>query len=153
MIKRVSAKMNARAMFLNLSMSVLVPIFFGLTLLPHVVWAQNESADVYDCSIEPNRRVQISTAVEGVLEKVLVGRGDVVKSGQTVALLQSGVEKAAIDLARARATLTAQIDAREARAKFAERKLERVKELVDKKFVSSEEIDDAETEFEVAEKN
>ena len=105
------------------------------------------------CAIEPNRRVQLSTAVEGVLDDVKVKRGDVVKAGEVVALLQSGVEKAAVKLAQKRAGLKAQIDARKARVKSAERKLRRAKDLVDKNFVSSEELEDAATDLEVAERN
>jgi len=105
------------------------------------------------CAIEPNRTVQISTAVEGVLDKLKVKRGDVVKAGETVALLQSGVEKAAVKLAQKRAGLHAQIDARKARVTAAERKFRRAEDLVDKNFISSEELEDAATELEVAERN
>ena len=105
------------------------------------------------CTIEPNQRVQISTAVEGVLEDVKVKRGEAVKAGQVIALLQSGVEEAAVKLAKKRAGLEAQINARKARVKAAQRKLDRSEDLVDKNFVSSEELEDAATELEVAERN
>ncbi|MGR8950723.1 MAG: efflux RND transporter periplasmic adaptor subunit [Gammaproteobacteria bacterium] len=111
------------------------------------------AAEGVGCAIEPNRTVQLSTAVEGVLDDVKVKRGDVVKAGEVVALLQAGVERAAVKLAQKRATLQAQIDARLARVKSAERKLRRAEDLVDKNFVSSEELEDAATELEVAERN
>lgn len=110
-------------------------------------------AEEVGCAIEPNRKVQLSTAVEGVLDDLKVKRGDVVKAGDTVALLQSGVEKAAVKLAQKRAALQAQIDARKARVKAAQRKFDRAEDLVDKNFVSSEELEDAATELEVAERN
>ena len=110
-------------------------------------------ADEMGCTIEPNQTVKISTAVEGVLDKVSVKRGESVKAGQIVALLQSGVEQAAVKLAQKRAALQAQIDARKARVKSAQRKLNRAEDLVDKNFVSSEELEDAATELEVAERN
>lgn len=115
--------------------------------------ALDASSEEMGCTIEPNQRVQISTAVEGVLEEVAVKRGDTVEAGQVVALLQSGVEQAAVKLAQKRAALQAQIDARKARVKSAERKLKRAEDLVDKNFVSSEELEDAATELEVAERN
>lgn len=133
-------------LFRNLPPIVIV----GLSVLVFNVTA---GANEIECAIEPNRKVQISTAVEGVLDDVLVKRGEVVKAGQTVALLESGVEKAAVKLAHKRATLQAQIDARKARVKSADRKLKRAEDLVDKNFVSSEELEDAATELEVAERN
>ena len=124
----------------------------GIVLLGQ--WAGDViGAESVGCAIEPNRSVKLSTAVEGVLSEVKVKRGDIVKRGDVVAVLQSGVERASVDLAKARATLRAEIDARQARAKAAERKLRRARELLDQHFVSSEEVDDAETEYEVAKRN
>lgn len=125
-------------------------VFSLMTAVGPRVSAANENVG---CAIEPNRRVQLSTAVEGVLDTVKVKRGDVVKAGEIVALLQSGVEKAAVKLAQKRAGLQAQIDARKARVKSAERKFRRAEDLVDKNFVSSEELEEAATELEVAERN
>ena len=128
-------------------------LYVLLILLMAIASVANVAAEDVGCAIEPNRKVQLSTAVEGVLDEVKVKRGDVVKAGEIVALLQSGVEKAAVKLAQKRAGLKAQIDARKARVKSAERKLRRAQDLVDKNFVSSEELEDAATDLEVAERN
>ena len=51
--------------------------------------------------IEPYREVKISSQVPGIIDEVLVERGDVVKKGQIVAKLRAAVEKANVDLAEA----------------------------------------------------
>ena len=135
---------------INTPMKIAYYLIFAL--LNSLSLCVNAESDNVGCAIEPNRSIQISTAVEGVLDKVKVKRGDVVKAGDTVALWQSGVEKAAVKLAQKRAGLQAQIDARKARVKSAERKFRRAEGLVDKNFVSSEELEDAATELEVAER-
>ena len=125
--------------------------FIQVTLLATIF--STSYANEVGCTIEPNQRVQISTAVEGVLDAVKVKRGEAVEAGQVIALLQSGVEEAAMKLAQKRAGLDAQINARKARVQAAQRKLKRAEDLVDKNFVSSEELEDAATELEVAERN
>lgn len=64
-----------------------------------------------DCLIEPHLVIALSTRAEGVLEHVYVDRGDLVEAGQVVAMLESGVERAVVDLASARAQLSADIGA------------------------------------------
>ncbi len=87
--------------------------------------------------IEPSETVEVSSQVPGVIDKVEVERGDLVKKGQTVARLKSGVEKAAIDLAKAR-------------VEFGERKADRNKELFQKKLISAHERDEIATELMIA---
>jgi membrane fusion protein, multidrug efflux system len=128
-------------------------VCMALATLMSVAMSVGALAEDIGCAIEPSRHVKLSTAVEGVLASVKVQRGDRVREGDVVALLESGVEQAAEKLADGRATLHAQIDARQARLKSAGRKLKRTEELVDKNFVSLEEVEDAQTEFEVAERN
>ena len=57
----------------------------------------------YDCLIEPNAVVDVTTREDGVIEEVSVRRGDTIKKGQDLARLESNVEKVAVDIARARA--------------------------------------------------
>src|SRR5262245_30707125 len=44
-----------------------------------------------ECLIEPSLVVNVGSSVDGVLEQVLVDRGALVRKGQVVARLQSGV--------------------------------------------------------------
>jgi RND family efflux transporter MFP subunit len=71
--------------------------------------------------------------VTGVVEKVLVERGERVKKGQILIQLVRGIELAAFELA-------------EARAQFADRTNRRNAELVEEKLISSNEKDALETD-------
>ena len=91
-----------------------------------------------ECLVEPHVLVNIGSSVDGVLDQVLVNRGDVVKKGQVVAKLQSGVEAAAAKLS-------------EARVEFAKRKLERSEALYEKQLISVQEKDELVTEVKLRE--
>ncbi len=90
-------------------------------------------AESFECLIEPHKTVRLSSAVPGLLESMRVGRGQDVKKGQIVAKLVSGQERAAYQLAQAR-------------AEFSRRKVERNEELYRKKLISIHEKDEIETE-------
>jgi len=79
-----------------------------------------------------------------------VQRGASVKKGQTLALLSSGPERAALDLARSRATNEGEIKAAEARVELTRKKYERADELMKKSFVSANARDEAEAEYRLA---
>jgi len=101
---------------------------------------------VLDGLIEPSLIVNVGTSVPGVLKTVDVERGDMVKKGQILARLRSGVERATMELARARSELEATINERQARVDFAVRKQERYKELYKKKVIPFEKMDEAKTD-------
>lgn len=84
--------------------------------------------------MEPYLTVNVASQVPGILEEVSVKRGEIVKKGQVLATLRSGVEKA--DLEQASALL-----------EFNRRKLERNKDLVAKGNVSANDEDEMETEI------
>jgi multidrug efflux pump subunit AcrA (membrane-fusion protein) len=71
--------------------------------------AQAESIE-YEGLIEPYMVVEVGSPVPGVLETVAVDRGEMVKEGQVLGRLQSDVEKANVELARARAEMEAPIE-------------------------------------------
>jgi RND family efflux transporter MFP subunit len=104
----------------------------------------------YDCLIEARQSIDVRTSVEGVIEAVHVQRGDLVKKGTLVATLSSGPEKAALDLARSRATMQGEIKAAEARVELTRKKWERAAELQKKNFVSESARDEAEAEYRLA---
>lgn len=101
----------------------------------------------FDCLIEARQALDIRSPVEGVIDKVLVQRGASVRKGQTLALLSSGPERAALDLARSRATNEGEIKAAQARVDLTKRKYERAEELVKKNFVSENARDEAEADY------
>ena len=101
----------------------------------------------YECLIEAKQQVDIRSPVEAVVESVQVQRGDSVKKGQVIATLESGPERAALELARSRATMQGEMRAAEARMDLAQKKLVRAEELYKQNFVSVNARDEAEAEY------
>lgn len=99
----------------------------------------------FDGLIEPKVSTNVGSSTPGILEHVDVDRGGMVKEGQVVAALQAGVEKSTMDLAKARAELDATIKSKRAELEYAERNKERKKELYERKTLSFQEWDEAET--------
>lgn len=56
-----------------------------------------------DCILVPNKTIEVSSPVEGVLDRVLVERGDRVRRGQKIMQLHSEIEQAQVALAKERA--------------------------------------------------
>jgi RND family efflux transporter MFP subunit len=102
-------------------------------------------AEDFDCLIEPNVVASVAFAVEGQIESVAVDRGDLVRSGQVLARLESGVEKATLDLAAARVELEAALKSNEVRLEFGVRRFVRTQEMFRKDLVPIKEMDEAET--------
>jgi len=110
----------------------------------------------FDGLIEPHLVVKLGSPVVGVIEAVTVDRGDRVNKSQVLVMLQSGVEKATLELARARAGLESSIQAKRTELEFAQRNQQRIKSLYDKKALPLQEWDTVETrrilaEFQLAE--
>jgi RND family efflux transporter MFP subunit len=106
-----------------------------------IVFAATPAASAGDggkleCLVEPYLRVAVSSAVPGVLEEVKVDRGTPVKKGQVLATLVSGVERALYESAKSKAA-------------FAQRKVERTREMYRKQMISIGEKDELETQWEL----
>ena len=56
-----------------------------------------------DCVIEPSRVAELSSDVDGVIDQLLVKRGELIGKGQVLARLRSSIERATVELASARA--------------------------------------------------
>jgi membrane fusion protein (multidrug efflux system) len=124
----------------------------GIVLLTHgELHAAPIKAGELDCLIEPHEIVNLSSPVEGVLEKVYVDRGAYVKKGQVVAQLESNLEQATVVLARARAHVDAAIKSSAARLEFSKIKLARSEKLFEKQLISAADLDEAQTEKRLAE--
>lgn len=105
------------------------------------------NAAEYDCLIEARQQVDIRSPVEAVIESVLVQRGDLVKKGQVIATLESGPERAGLELARSRATMQGELKAAEARMELAQKKMLRAEELYKQNFISVNARDEAQAEY------
>lgn len=104
----------------------------------------------YECVIEARQQLDVRSSAEGVVEKVLVRRGDLVKKGALLAQLSSGPERATLDLARERSTMEGELKAAQTRVELAKKKWERADELHKRNFVSANAKDEAEAELRLA---
>ncbi len=103
-----------------------------------------------DCMIQPHQIVQIGSAAPGVIERILVDRGEFVKLGQPLVQLQAGVERAALAVARERATQQGEMTVAAGSAELAQRELQRARELHEQNFVSQTYLDKQRAEAAVA---
>jgi RND family efflux transporter MFP subunit len=104
-----------------------------------------------DGLLEPKVTVIVSAPIEGVVETMLVDRGDLVEEGQVLATLEASVEKSALEVARLRAKATAAFKRNEARLGFAERTLKRSTALEKGGVLALRDRDEAEAEKALAE--
>lgn len=124
-----------------------IPITVCLSAGAHAA----ELADEYDCLVEARTTAEIRSPIEGLIDQVHVKRGDVVRKGQVLVTLESGPERAALALARSKATMKGPLEASESRLDFAVKKEQRALELYKQKFVSAGALDEARTQRELAE--
>jgi len=103
------------------------------------------------CLIEPYRVSDVGSPVIGVIEATHAERGDRVAAGQTLATLRADVERQALAVAASKAQAVGDLQAAEANAVLARQKLARAKDLADKQFISSQALEQARAEAEVAE--
>lgn len=97
------------------------------------VWAQDSG-----CLIEPSADLKLGVPADGVLDRVMVERGEVVRKGQLLGRLNIDLETAQ---ARTLATKLA----------FGERKLDRNSELKDQNLIAPQDLDEIATNQKVAE--
>lgn len=115
----------------------------ALTLVAYL--PPGAAAQSLDCLIYPEATVAVAPAVEGVLDAVLVDRGDLVHAGQLLATLESSVERVMVRVARARAEQTSGLKSGQARVEFGDRRYVRTLDLFKNELVPVKEMDEAET--------
>lgn len=103
------------------------------------------------CLITPARVAEIGTPQAGVVDRMLVDRGDAVRQGQPLALLQAAGERASVRTAEARANTQAAVGAATASLSLAKQKAQRAESLHTEQFISDIALDQARTELRVAE--
>lgn len=106
--------------------------------------------DRFECFIEPSRSVEVSSPTAGVLKSVKIDRGDTVSKGEIMAELVSDVERASLEVARARATNKAEVRARELSLEYERKRLERQEELRSRGIVSEQDYELVEGATELA---
>jgi RND family efflux transporter MFP subunit len=109
------------------------------------------SPAAFDCLIEPTQTVDVASPVVGLLEKVHVRRGDRVSKGQVIATVESRAEQAAAELARFKSQALGPTLSAEGKIEFSQRKFQRRAQMAMEKLMSTQDRDDAEAEFKLAE--
>ena len=129
-------------------------IFFTVFFmtLPLMAFAEETEVSELDCFIEPYITVNVGSGVPGIIDELMVDRGDFVKKGQVLARLDSRVEDATLELIRARSELVATIESRKARLEFAIREHKRKEELYQEDITALGDIDEAKTNMLIAER-
>jgi RND family efflux transporter MFP subunit len=104
----------------------------------------------FDCMVEPRQVLELRSPIEGLIAKVNVDRGEFVKKGQVLAVLDTSVDRVSAEIAKHRASMEGAILAGRSRLEFAERKSGRVDELMSKNYISDELFDQAAAEKQLA---
>ena len=125
-------------------------LLLGVSVLSALLLGTPAAALTLGCLITPARVAEIGTPQAGVVERMLVDRGDSVRRGQPLALLQSGNERASLRTADARAQAQAAASAAQATLLLAEQKLRRAESLHREQFISDIALDQARTDVRVA---
>lgn len=114
--------------------------------------AESSSPNLQDmhCVVMPSAVVDVTSGVSGRVKSIGVERGDKVLAGQAIAVLESGVERANLELAKERATLDTNVLLQQARLEFEQRKVKRTEKLLTSKAISAHVQDEAKTEAELA---
>jgi RND family efflux transporter MFP subunit len=105
----------------------------------------------FDCLIQPKIVLKLGTPVAGLISEVLVDRGAVVKKGDIMARLESGVATAEVALARARANNDSAVRSSQAKRDFQLRREARAKTLLEKSNIAASNADEAATSARVSE--
>jgi len=109
----------------------------ALCSLAFSVNAQEAAELDLECLLEPHMTVKIGTPVPGALADVSAQRGEIVRKGQVIAALDTRAQVAAVQLAQAR-------------VEYTKRRMERNEELYRNELVSVQQIDEMETDGELA---
>jgi RND family efflux transporter MFP subunit len=118
----------------------------GLSLLPGLAWAQES----FDCVIEPSLTLRLSSPITGIIASIEVERGQAVTRGQVVARMESTVEAATLELARARAVSTAEVEARRARLDQIRSEVARAASLHERSVVSTQRLEELRANAQIA---
>ena len=108
------------------------------------------AAQPLGCLIEPFRVANVGSPVIGLVESILVERGDFVVKGQPLATLRADVERAAVGVALNRAQALGDYNAAFNNAELARHKFARARFLADQQFISPQALEQAKTESEIA---
>ncbi|MDP4549222.1 efflux RND transporter periplasmic adaptor subunit [Marinobacter sp. MDS2] len=117
----------------------------------HLMGEMDVKIPVQDCVMEPSEIVDVGSVVPGVVDAIHVYRSDLIKKGAVIVELESSVEQASLELARARANQNTAIELREESARFGTLTQNREQALLRKSAISQHDWDKTKTEARIAE--
>lgn len=118
----------------------------GLILFSGDIFAAN-----LDCMVKPEMYVELSSPVAGIVETLLVDKGDHVSKGQALAQLEASVELAKFNQAKADADTNSDLRNQKVKLEYALRNRDRYRSLFTTNIISQIEKDKVETEVVLAE--
>ena len=118
---------------------------------PVAIAGEKDAAPEFACLIQPKMVLKLGSQVQGLISEVLVDRGAIIKQGEVVARLESGVEQAELEIAKARAANDSTVQSDRAKVEFQKHKEERSRELRKTEAMSISTAEEAETAATVAE--
>lgn len=131
----------------SVSLMLILPTLI-LTCPPASVWGAAQQP--IGCLIQPELVSEVSSPVVGVVESMLVERGDTVRKGQVIAILRNEVDRSSLNVANSRSRAKAEVRAAKANLLFAKQRLERARGLHDKKLISTQVFEQTVAEAEEA---
>jgi len=108
------------------------------------------SPATFDCVMEASLSVKLGSPVASIIADVAVDRGDAVKRGQVIAHMESTVEEAIVEYNKARVDSTAEIEAKQAVLDQKTGILNRKLDLQQQRVASSQDVENARADFNVA---
>lgn len=129
---------------------ILITALNGLLLALLAIPAMAGDIPEMDCLIEPHLVVDVNSSVVGKIETIAVEKSDLVEKGQTLVELESDVERATVELAKARVEMDAELRTHKTSYAFAKRKLSRFDDLFRDEVVPLHKKDEVETEANLA---
>lgn len=104
----------------------------------------------YDCFIVPTTVAEVGSPVRGVVERLLVDRGETVTKGQAIAVLDSGNEVIMLSHAQARAEMQSELAARESDLELAKLELARIEDMHRQNLAPTQQRDEAQVRKQIA---
>lgn len=105
----------------------------------------------FDCVIEPKQVLEIRSPLEGLVMKVNADRGELVRKGQEVAVIDASVDRAQAAIDKFRSELEGAVKSGESKVVLTTKKLERAVELQRQNYISAQAHDEALNEKKLAE--
>lgn len=104
-----------------------------------------------DAMLEPHQTVELRSPVEGLIKEIRVDRGEAVKKGQVLVVLESGPEEATAKLWQFRAKMEAPMKSASSRYHYSVKKEKRLSDLYGEEYASQADSEEALAERQLAE--